>query len=372
MPRATTPADGRDRALSAAFRRAVLIGLVALIGLFSAPTAALVAPAAAASKVCTGWTSETTPPATIRVYRTGGPAKGTVQTVPFRKYVSTVLAVEFGASIPTEALRVGAIAVKQYAWYRAMSWRGKIAPDGNCYDVVDSTLDQLYEPEVRSAKPSQLDAIDATWGIRVTRGGRLFAIHYQGGSAVDCGTDADGRILYQQSLYKCARQGMLLDAILHRYLDPVEVVGLPGTPSRVTGDVTGDGIGDVMVVSPAADPAVTTVRIYSAGKVDPVPVAVPAATGIAPASVPLPPADTAFRQFVDVTGDRLDDMVVLQRAGPGYQLWLAAATGAGFGAPALLWTTDGSGLAITPTVLIRLVAGDFDGDGRGRHRPAGR
>ena len=156
---------------------------------------------------------------------------------------------------------------------------------------------------------------------------------------------------------------MLFDAILHRYLDPVEVVGRPGAPSRVTGDVTGDGIGDVMVVSPAADPAVTTVRIYSAGKADPVAPAVPAATGIAPASVPLPPADTAFRQFVDLTGDRLDDMVVLQRAGPGYQLWLAAATGAGFGPPALLWTTDGSGLAITPTVLLRLVAGDFDGDG---------
>jgi hypothetical protein len=40
------------------------------------------------------------------------------------------------------------VAVKQYGWYRAMSWRGKTAPDGNCYDVVDSTLDQLYEPEV--------------------------------------------------------------------------------------------------------------------------------------------------------------------------------------------------------------------------------
>jgi hypothetical protein len=80
--------------------------------------------ASAASDTCTGWPSNSAPPEAIRVLRTTGSAAGTVQVVPFRQYVGIVIAAEWGASTPTEALRVGAVAVKQYAWYWTIVWRG--------------------------------------------------------------------------------------------------------------------------------------------------------------------------------------------------------------------------------------------------------
>ena len=45
-------------------------------------------PRRSAASVCTGWTSNVVPPQTIRVLRTTGPAAGSVQTVPFRQYVT--------------------------------------------------------------------------------------------------------------------------------------------------------------------------------------------------------------------------------------------------------------------------------------------
>src|SRR5205823_6068167 len=241
------------------------------------------------------------------------------------------IAAEWGASTPTEALRVGAIAVKQYAWYWTIVWRGKKADDGSCYDVVDSTRDQLYRPERYAPAKSQLDAIDSTWRISLQKNGRLFPSGYRTGTSVGCGADVDGWILYQVSLYKCARAGMTLDQLLHRYLDPVDIIR-PGS-----GDSTGDGLGDVVVVAPGNDPAATTVRIYGAGKVPVATTVSTTALGV-PFALPLPPFATVFRQLADVTGDGLDDLLVLQREGDArYQIWVAAATGDGFASPALWW-----------------------------------
>src|SRR5450756_575105 len=88
---------------------------------------------AQAASVCTGWTSTRVPPSTIRVLRTSGTASGYVQTADFKKYVQIVLAAEWPPSWPTEALKTGAIAVKQYGWYFTMHWRGGTA-HGACYD----------------------------------------------------------------------------------------------------------------------------------------------------------------------------------------------------------------------------------------------
>src|SRR3954468_15842593 len=52
-------------------------------------------PRVTAAGSCTGWTSSTTPPTSIRVLRTSGGAAGSVQTVPFREYVKTVIAAEW-------------------------------------------------------------------------------------------------------------------------------------------------------------------------------------------------------------------------------------------------------------------------------------
>ncbi len=192
---------------------------------------------ARAASGCTGWTSQTTPPQTIRVLRTGGPADGTVQTVPFQDYVNVVMAAEWGASDPVEALKAGAVAVKQYAWYWTMNWRGGTAADGSCYDVVDNSMDQVYAPETHTPSASEIAAVTDTWGISMLKSGALFAAHYDAGSDVACGANANGWQLLQISAMQCAEQGMLAAQILMTYYGPnVTIVGAD------TGGVGGAGV----------------------------------------------------------------------------------------------------------------------------------
>jgi hypothetical protein len=294
------------------------------------------------------------PPQTIRVLRTSGPVAGSVQTVPFRQYVTTVLTPEWSVG-PVDVMRIGAIAVKEYAWYWTMVWRGKKAADGSCYDVIDSTQDQLYRPERDAVNQTLAAAVDATWTVSFRKNGRLFATGYRAGSSVACGADANGTILYQSSLYRCGRSGMIFDEMVHRYLDPVEIAR-PGA-----GDSTGDGLGDVAVVTSGGD--ATQVRLYTAGRVTAPPTAVTTAFGV-PVALPLAPAQTVFRAVADMTNDHLDDLLILQRAGDDrYQVWVAPSVGDGFGAPMLWWDSLGSGITIEPGALVRFAAGDFTGDG---------
>ena len=192
-------------------------------------------PTVRAAATCTGWPSDSVPPTTIRVRRTTGPASGSVQVVPFHEYVNVVMAAEWGASAPAEALKAGAVAVKEYAWYHAMFWRGGSAVDGSCYDVVDSTLDQVYAPETRAPVPTQVAAVDATWGISIRRTQGLFSTHYDAGANVPCGANANGWQLFQVSAAHCARDGMAAVAILQTYFGPgLQVVGASPDPAGAT------------------------------------------------------------------------------------------------------------------------------------------
>src|SRR5437899_1086570 len=110
----------------------------------------------AATAHCTGWTSTTRPPTTIRVYRTG--LHRTV-SVNFRQYVRVVVASEWGPTHPPASLRAGAIAIKQFGWYFAMHWRGGRDGAGRCYDVVDTPHDQVYNPS-KTVFASQAAAVN--------------------------------------------------------------------------------------------------------------------------------------------------------------------------------------------------------------------
>ncbi|MFN2417692.1 MAG: SpoIID/LytB domain-containing protein, partial [Candidatus Limnocylindria bacterium] len=103
--------------------------------------------------------SETAPPSTIRVLRT---ATGAVETVNFRAYLKNVLSREWISSWTTESLRSGALAVKNYAWYQVIHWRGYVNGAGTCFDVFDSTRDQHYDPS-RPTYAAMSAAVDATW-----------------------------------------------------------------------------------------------------------------------------------------------------------------------------------------------------------------
>src|SRR5918998_1150262 len=80
-----------------------------------------------AASGCTAWTNTNLPPVSIRVLRTSGPSATRVQQVDFRAYVETVMASEWPSSWPRETLRAGAVAVKQYGWYHARTWRGGVS-----------------------------------------------------------------------------------------------------------------------------------------------------------------------------------------------------------------------------------------------------
>ncbi|HET7685079.1 MAG TPA: SpoIID/LytB domain-containing protein, partial [Candidatus Limnocylindria bacterium] len=168
-------------------------GLV-LAGLFTTLLAVPGAPSGAAAATCTAWTSETQPPPTIRVFRT---ATGAVDTVDFKAYVKNVLSREWISSWTTESLRAGALAVKNYAWYQVLHYRGYVTPTGACFDIFDSTRDQHYDPS-RPTYASMAAAVDATWGTLALKGGRIFPTYYNAGTAGEaCGANANGWRMYQ-------------------------------------------------------------------------------------------------------------------------------------------------------------------------------
>ena len=194
-------------------------------------TPAVAAATPAATAACTGWTSTTTPPTTIRVLRT---ATGTVETVDFRTYVKTVMPAEWPTTWPMEVQRAGAITIKQYAWYYAMNYRGG-ASNGNCFDVVDNTNDQVYAPGARATSLGQSYAVDGTWGESLLRNGSFFQTGYRSGADVPCGSDATGTRLFQSSARDCALAGKSAEEILHTYFDPgLTIQGLPGAPAATT------------------------------------------------------------------------------------------------------------------------------------------
>ncbi len=209
---------------------------------------AVASPPVAQAAVCTGWSSATTPPPTICVLRTGS---GTVATVDFETYVKVVTAAEIPHGWPTEVLRAGAVAVKQYAWYYTMHWRGG-SGTGGCYDVVDNSNDQVYSPETTTLYLSQIQAVESTWPESITRNGTFVFTGYRPGTSNVCGSDVDGARLYQKSARGCALAGMTGEQILQLYYGPgVVVQGAPDqsaatyhplAPARVLDTVAGTGL----------------------------------------------------------------------------------------------------------------------------------
>jgi hypothetical protein len=193
--------------------------------------------------VCTGWSSTATPPPTIRVLRS---ATGVVQAVDFETYVKVVMPAEWPSSWPMESLRAGAVAIKQYAWYYAMHYRGGTGT-GGCYDVVDNTNDQVYKPETYTPAVSHIQAVESTWAESILKNGAFILTGYRPGSDVACGTDADGSHLYQYSARRCALDGKTGEEILHVYFDPGAAVQVPTTyhalsPARVLDTRDGTGL----------------------------------------------------------------------------------------------------------------------------------
>ena len=338
-------------------------GIVAVAVAFGALAFPSAEPAQAGSTKCTGWTSTLVPPTSIRVYRTA--TKRTV-TVPFRTYVEKVMAAEWGRGAPEAALRVGAVAAKQFAWYYASFWRGGRDAAGRCYDVRDSSIDQVYDPG-RAVGATQAAAVDATWNVSLRKGDRFFLTGYRPGIGA-CAANLDGWKLYQRDAVNCVhRYGDLAEGLARRFFSNVSWI----TPGA--GDYTGDGRGDLAVVSVAPDTGETTARVHTSD----VEYRTAAAAGSLTAAIlTTVPADRLLgRAAGDVDGDGLTDLVQLVRADDGVALEVMKGSAAGF-VPAERWWSDAADPAELGDGAYRLVVADFTGDGEAdagvlRIRPGG-
>jgi hypothetical protein len=205
-------------------RRLFAAGLLAvLVSAAALAPAASPAPATAAGP-CSSHTSHTTPPTTIRVFRT---ATGAVDTVDFRTYVKNVLSREWISSWTTESIRSGAMAVKNYGWYQVLNWRGYVNGAGACFHVFDSTRDQHYDPS-RPTYGAMAAAVDATWGTLALKNGRIFATYYNAGAPNEpCGANANGWQMFQWGTQACGLAGRSAAQILATYYTGITVSAAP-------------------------------------------------------------------------------------------------------------------------------------------------
>jgi peptidoglycan hydrolase-like amidase len=153
-------------------------------------------------------------PTTILVYRA---SLGRVDRVDFKTYVKNVLPNEWISSWPAASLRAGAMAVKSYGWYWALHSTRKTS-GGQCYDVRDDTVDQVYRPS--SALTSTSAAVDSTWTARMTRSGNILQAHYCA-TTTACGGWVDGNWMSQYGSRDLANAGDTYQTILHHYYSDV-------------------------------------------------------------------------------------------------------------------------------------------------------
>ena len=181
-----------------------------------------------AAASCSEWTSEEQPPTTIRVFRH---ESGAVDTVRFRRYAKNVLSREWVPSWTQVSLRAGAMAVKHYAWFHVLHWRGGANPDGECYDVRDDVIDQVYDPS-KPIYDSARRAVDATWTVRILRDGAIFPTYYTSGTVdEECGANANGRRMYQWGTQACGLAGKTMRQTLRTYYYPGIRIVRPPPPS---------------------------------------------------------------------------------------------------------------------------------------------
>ena len=163
----------------------------------------------AAYNGCSAWHSQTIPPRTLPVRLDFHP----VVRVPFALYVARVVSSEWNSVHPTLRL-AGAVAVKQYAWWKTLHPRHSRA---GCFDVNDDTRDQIYR--VKTPPDYVWAAVRSTWGWRVLRDGRLVHTGYRTGRAVGCARDVDGWHLFARSARRCALAGWSARHILATYFN---------------------------------------------------------------------------------------------------------------------------------------------------------
>lgn len=167
--------------------------------------------AATGGSTCTGWPAHTVPPRTIRVWISDEQVS---KQYDFLFYVRHVLPREWIPSWDADSLAAGAIAVKQYAWFKAMPGHAYTGGTG-CADVQDTVADQVFDPTYSHAATDQ--AAYATFGSTVLRDGAQFLAQYWAGSTTQPCEPVTGTYAGRMSQWgtrTCASQGKVWPAIV--------------------------------------------------------------------------------------------------------------------------------------------------------------
>ena len=215
-----------------------LLSIIAALIAVSLLVASLPDPAAGASVNATDcskpyWKSRKTPPPTIRVGITGrhddvsATKVKRIKTVHFKKYVKTVMRVEFPGWIAHKRkggaayITAGAMAAKQYAWYWTTQ-KPRYKVNGKCFDVYDNVRDQVYKPAKEQsvkAEAATAKAVERTWKRIIRRkkvgGGSEFVLpfylHNGSQAAGACGGSPPGYKrgyrMFRSNALTCAKNG---------------------------------------------------------------------------------------------------------------------------------------------------------------------
>jgi Stage II sporulation protein len=162
------------------------------------------APRSTYSFTCSGWPENLVPPSTIKVWIT---KQSVSKRYGFLFYVAHVLPNEWIPSWDADALGAGAIAVKNYGWYRTQP-NHAFSGGAACADVTDSPADQVFDPTWSTASTNQ--AVNATFGSVLRRKGAIFLAHYFAGAPGDPCAAAGGEHagwMSQWGTQTCATQG---------------------------------------------------------------------------------------------------------------------------------------------------------------------
>ena len=217
--------------------------LVVVLALAAAPAGAATTAATTAATLASATATQTapagslTPPATIKVARRFPANDPTgvivaVDTVDFRTYCVRVLSHEWAppSAFSDEALRAGALAVKDYAWYWATrptklsdvaAWGANVDDTTNYQEYMDWDYGQRYQ-----------DAVDSTWGTALTRDGQIFEASYYAGSY--SGSPTDGNHMTQWGSQFWAAQGKDHQWILGYYYPGTQLVAAAGGSAVAT------------------------------------------------------------------------------------------------------------------------------------------
>ncbi|MFD2332631.1 SpoIID/LytB domain-containing protein [Cohnella sp. GCM10020058] len=155
------------------------------------------------------------PPSYIRVYRT---SYNRIDTPTLYDYVRAVLPNEWILyTVPKmESLKAGAMATKFVGWYRV--WASPKYPN-EAYDVKDTVVDQVYNPEANKETTESLQAINAVGGIGIQNSsGNIFYPAYVAGTSGQPGPYHGGEMKQYGADY-LNDQGNNWLQILHYFYD---------------------------------------------------------------------------------------------------------------------------------------------------------